>query len=337
MSTTRRRGWRALRIAGCLAGCAGGTLLGAQPAAAVAPLNDNYLASTPMMRSDATVLREYHNVIDTSEATVQPDLFQPDREGMPLGGGPGENTACAQSQFGATVWYDFLPEISGGAQVLATGYDTVVSVYEYDVQTARITRTVTCSNRPGAGEDVLLPRVKRGLAYTVQVGRVGPPSGMLDFTFNFFGDRDEDDVLDAAPDRCPDIRGVSEAGGCPPRLRTSPRVRTQGAGNGVRVISVSLAGVPRGARVEARCRRCGLTQVRQARTPVVGLSRFAGRTLPNGAVLELLVTRKRSGSGRFKFGAIGDYYRYVIRRNSLGPRTERCLKPGSTTPRTRCT
>ena len=326
-----------MRVAGCLAGCAAGALLGAGSASAAAPLNDNYLASTPMMRSDGTTVREYHDVIDTSEATVQADLFQPDREGMPLGGGPAENTRCNQSQFGATVWYDFLPEISGGAQILATGYDTVVTVYEYDVRTARITRTLTCSDRPSAGEEVLLPRVKRGLAYTVQVGSVGPPTGRLDFTFNFFGDRDEDDVLDAAPDRCPAIRGVSEAGGCPPRLRTSPRVRTQGAANGVRVISVSLGGVPLGARVEARCRRCGLQQVRQARTPVVGLSRFTGRTLPNGAVLELLVTRKRAAGGRYKFGAIGDYYRYEIRRNRLGPRIERCLKPGSTMPRTRCT
>jgi hypothetical protein len=185
------------------------------------------------------------------------------------------------------------------------------------------------------GEDVLVPKVRRGAHYTIQVGGAGAAIGMLDFKFNFYGDRDEDEVLDLT-DKCPLIPGVSEAGGCPPELRAAPRVGWAGAAGGVRLERLSVLSVPTGARVEARCRRCGLRQVRVAHGRVVGLSQFAGRLLPNGAALELLVTRAHTPGGRYRYGAVGNYYRYTVRGGRLSPRIDRCLKPGSTTPRKRC-
>jgi hypothetical protein len=325
----------ARRIVRWMVGFAAAAVIVPGTAWAATPPNDNYLASTQMTRADGTVAREFHDVVDTSAATVQPDLFEPDREGMKLGGGPVENTRCGQSTFGATVWYDFAPEVSGGVEIVAGGYDTVVSVYEYDVKTAKITRTVTCANKPGTGEDVLLPKVEGGKHYTVQVGNAGATPGALDFKFNFYGDRDEDDVLDLS-DRCPTVRGVSEAAGCPPELRTATLAPYVTASGGARMQRLSVLRVPVGARVEARCRRCGLRQVRVAKGPVVTLSKFAGPVLPNGAVLEILVTRARTSSGRYRYGAIGNYYRYTIRGERLSARVDRCLKPGSTTPRKRC-
>jgi hypothetical protein len=335
MTSTLRRHRRAQQIVRWLGGFAVASVLVPAAAWAAAPLNDNYLASTQMMRSDGTVTREFHEVVDTSAATVQPDLFDPDKEGMKLGGGPAENIRCGQSEFGATVWYDFAPEVAGGVEIVAGGYDTVVSVYEYDVRTAKITRAVTCANRPGAGEDVLVPKVKRGAHYTIQVGGAGATAGMLDFKFSFYGDRDEDDVLDLS-DKCPRIPGVSEAGGCPPELRVAPRVGWTTAAGGARLERLSVLSVPVGARVEARCRRCGLRQVRVAHGPVVSLPQFVGRLLPDGAALELLVTRAHTSAGRYRFGAVGNYFRYTVRNGRLSARTDRCLQPGSTTPRRRC-
>ena len=49
-------------------------------AAAVPPANDAYLASAPVDVAD------YKANVDTTEATTQPDLFNPTRDGAPLGG-----------------------------------------------------------------------------------------------------------------------------------------------------------------------------------------------------------------------------------------------------------
>jgi hypothetical protein len=67
------------------------------------------------------------------------------------------------------------------------------------------------------------------------------------------------------------------------------------------------------------------------------MTKFAGRLLRAGTKLEIFVTRKRSGTGRYRFGAIGNYYRYNVGAGSLSARIDRCLKPGSRTPLKDCT
>jgi hypothetical protein len=310
--------------------------LAAPAASAAPPPNDNYLSSLQMVDGNR-VARQFTEVVNTAEATVQADLFNPSRDGLPLAGGGPEPTSCAGASYGHTVWYDFLPEISGGAEIMASGYDTVVAVYEYDVETARIVRRVACENR-GAGEDVLLPTVRGGRAYTIQVGGVGEAAGALDFTFLFFGDRDRDGVLDEAPDECPRMRGISAAGGCPPELNAAVSLTWDVTAGGLRFTSMLVRDAPRGARVEARCRRCGVRRaVARSRGGIVRLGRLVGRTAPPRAALEVFVTQRARGSGRFRHGAIGTYIKYVFDADGIRTRTTRCLRPGSMRPRRSCT
>ena len=99
-------------------------------------------------------------------------------------------------------------------------------------------------------------------------------------------DRDNDAIPDATPDNCPTVPGIKEAGGCPPQLRTALRMRYRDVPGGVRLIAISLTRVPVGARVEARCGRCGKSQVRTARGGTVRMSAFAGRLVGAGDKLE---------------------------------------------------
>jgi hypothetical protein len=305
---------------------------------AAPPPNDNYLASFQMMEGDQ-VAREFRDQQPTAEATTQADLFNPNRDGQPFGGGGPETTTCGPTPFGNTVWYDFLPEVPGGVQIQASGYDTVVSVYEYDVDNARITRPVLCQNdSPGTSEDVILPdNVSGGRAYTVQVGGANGASGLLDFNFTFFPDTDGDGTLDDAPDRCPELDGPASFAGCPPELRAALSIELAGTANGVRFTTLALRRVPRGARIEARCQRCGLSQtVRSAPRSTVRLSRFIGREARAGATLEIRVTQRRTRSGRYEFGAIGQVFRYVFDRGAIRRRTVGCTLPGKKAVRRRC-
>jgi hypothetical protein len=314
------------------------------PAAlATPPPNDNYLGSFTMLAPGGQAATGYHDLQDTTQATVQPDLFSPDRNGSPLGGGGAEPALCGASSYGNTVWYDFAPPYPGGAQIRAAGFNTAVAVYEYDVKTAKLIRQIACqASSTGATNEVLaLVTPAQGRALTVQVGGVVtagvPASGRLDFTFHYFRDSDGDGVLDDEPDVCLRLAGIPPTG-CPPKLPAVPRHTWTVASGGVRLRTLVVAHVPGGSRVEARCGRCGVRQVVQvgARARTVPLTKLLGRTLPAGSALEIWVTHPRVPGGEFRNGAIGSYFRFAVRSNGLGDRVDRCLLPGSLRPRRTC-
>lgn len=301
--------------------------LAALPAGAFAvpPPNDGYLQSIAVNARGTPLTEEpAKDRQDTTEATVQADLFSPPG----AGGGP-ERTDCRGSFFGGTVWYDFHPQVHGVAEVQATGYDTVVGVYEYNPANSMLGSRIDCSSSPG-NEDLFVP-VSGGKSYTIQIGGVdtgtGPATGLMEFTFEFFADRDRDGVFDVL-DQCDTLAAPpGQTNGCPPELRATSTLRAMPTGNGIKVRSLSVD-APRGSRVRVRCRRgCRFSQSRTAGSRPVGFSRVRNRRLPARARLEIFVTRSRS---------IGTYIRYTVTRGNFR-RTVRCLRPGSTTPRRRCT
>jgi len=300
--------------------------LGALPASALAvpPANDGYLQSIAVNGRGTPLTEELvRDARDTREATVQADLFAP-----PGSGGGMERTDCRGTSFGATVWYDFNPQADGTVRVQAAGYDAVVGIYEFDPTSTRITSRLDCSSEAGATEELFV-KVKKGRSYTVQIGGVdaglGPATGNLDLTFEYFSDRDGDQVLDAL-DRCPDQAGSASAAGCPPKLDALSTLRATPTGTGIRVRSLKVE-VPRGARVRVRCRRgCSFSQTRTARRRSVTFSKLRNRQLPAGARLEIFVTKSKS---------IGSYVGYTVTRGNFR-RTTRCLKPGSMFPRRSC-
>jgi hypothetical protein len=323
---------RAVRICGevglviarlLAAGMAVGALVGAAlPAAAgaVPPANDNYLDSIPI-NSAGTVLttNEVTDSRDTTEATVQSDLFAPRSTG-----GGAENVLCDGVPFGRTVWYDFHPDIPGTAELQTAGFNAAVSVYEFDRTTSKLTKLIGCGNDPGVTEDVFAP-VSGGKSYTVQIGGVdegaGPAGGNLQFTFQFFGDRDLDDVFDPL-DHCKTIPGPRESGGCPADLKSTVRLTATPAGNGIVVRSLSVK-ARKGSHASLSCRKkCTLKQGRNARaraSKTVSFSKLKNRFLPAGASIVIRVTRA---------GYFGDYVRFDIKPGNF-KRIDRCLYPGS--------
>src|SRR3954465_6606173 len=112
-------------------------------ASAAPPVNDNYLASLPVDQVQFTA------TTDTTEATPQADLFNPNRDGQPLGGGAAEPLDCKGTVFGKTVWYDLAPRVNGGVQIRASGFQTVVAGYEWNPRDPRVTPPLGCRRKPG--------------------------------------------------------------------------------------------------------------------------------------------------------------------------------------------
>jgi hypothetical protein len=299
----------------------------AVPAAALAvpPVNDDYLKSTPINRADTRLPREeVKTVVDTTEATTQPDLFLP---GTTAGGGGPETTVCNGRAFGKTVWYDVHPDADGALEIQTGGFDVAIALYEFDNSSAKILRLVQCSAEAGTQDFIPSARLKAKRHYTIQIGGLdngaGPLGGSLGISFQFFADRDDDNIFDPLDD-CPDQPGVRSAGGCPPELRATPKLAASATATGIIVRTLSVSAT-KGAKVEVRCRkRCSGHQARTA--GVVSFPMLRNRALPAGAVIEIFVTKRQS---------IGSYIRYDVVRGNF-KRVDRCLRPGSHTPRKTC-
>jgi hypothetical protein len=294
-------------------------------ALAVVPINDDYLKSQPINRANAPVPREEIKAnVDTTEATTQADLFIP---GVTAGGGGPETTTCNNRSFGKTVWYDVHPDVDGALEIQTGGLDLAINVYEFDNSSAKLVRRIACSAEAGT-QDYIVPRLEGKRHYTLQFGGLdngtGPLGGLFSVSFQFFADRDDDNVFDPLDD-CPDQPGVRSAGGCPPTLRATPKLTATPTGAGIVVKKLNVS-APKGAKIEVRCRRrCSGSQTRTA--GIVSFPMLRNRALSAGARIEIFVTRKDS---------IGAYTRYDVVRGNF-KRTDRCLRPGSHTPRRKCT
>ena len=308
-------------------------IVAAEPSQALPPPNDDYLASTTINAADGSLPAAFYERVDTTEATTQADTLDPARDGQPSGGGRPEPTSCAGTPpYGKTVWYDFAAPTHGAALIAATGFDNVISIYERHVETSQLRRLVACQNSStGPGEEMLLPPLlQRDRKYAIQLGGTAGVGGPLDFSFEFFPDRDGDRTLDEAPDKCPTLRGIPRFGGCPPVVKAAVRVAVQDVPGGVRVLRISVDRADKRTRVDVRCRSCG-RRVR-ARAPRGGSIRvrgFEGRILGAGDRLEVRVQRPRGGRGRFRLGAIGKVVRWPVTSTGLGEARLTCTRPGS--------
>jgi len=286
-----------------------------------APLNDDYLESLQLNAPGSKLERTntLRDVRDTSQGSVQGDVFAP-----PRSGGPAEPTTCpgSSTSYGRTVWYDFYPDVSGITRIRANGFDTAIAVVPFNSSTAVPSfGSRQCVNESSSSTEELLAQVAKGRAYTVQIGGVGDAGGNLEFLFDFLADTDSDGVLDDV-DRCDRLSGPSSESGCPKRLRASVTLRARPLAGGIQLIGLNVKAT-RGSRVSVRCSGCP-PQAKRAKT--VGFGRLRGRRLRAGTSLVVRVVRRN---------AIGAYFEYKITRGNFR-KIERCLNPGSRKPRRRC-
>ncbi|MEK6328025.1 MAG: hypothetical protein AABM66_10970 [Actinomycetota bacterium] len=289
-----------------------------------APLNDDYLESLQLNAPGSRLERTntLRDVRDTTRASVQGDVFAPQKAGGPVGG-PAEPTTCPGSSgsYGRTVWYDFYPDASGFAQIQTNGFDAAIAVVPFNPSTAvpRFGRR-RCINDSSSTAEKLLARVIKGRAYTVQIGAVGDAGGNLEFLFDFVADADGDGVPDDK-DKCDRLRS-SSGDGCPTRLRAKVTLRARPLATGIQLLGLSV-GASRGSRVSVTCKGCR-PQAKRAKT--VSFGRLRGQRLRAGTSLVIRVVKKK---------AIGAYVKYRITRGNF-KKVERCLNPGSKKPRRRC-
>ena len=294
----------------------------APPALAEPPANDAYAKAIALNAPGSEMPRDTVTTAatDTTDATVQSDLFNP-----PAAGGPPEPTTCAPATepFGRTIWYSFFPEADGKVTIQAIGFDTTVGLVTFASAANPLPQGYSCANKRDDSIETLTANVEGGSSYNVQIGGTGGIAGVVQVSFTYLPDRDSDGVTDDN-DRCPTRAGT--VNGCPPAITTRVPYTFGGRPGGVKLTTVRVQGAPSGSRIAVRCSP-GCGRIRLAyRSPITPIAALAGRFMRNGTKIEVRVT---------KDGYIGDYARLTVANKDITV-LHRCMQPGSTVPRVRC-
>ena len=158
-------------------------LLWLAPAAALAssqpPPNDNFLDSDNLNAPGRPLptVDTLSSSVDTSAATLQPNLLAPCGELVCAPGAREQNT-CDRVSYGKTVWYDFYPDHDGQVEIRTNGIPNVITLYTYNPKSLTPTQ-ISCAAGSAYRRNELFENVQRGVAYTVQVGGRGAVGGLL--------------------------------------------------------------------------------------------------------------------------------------------------------------
>ena len=243
--------------------------------------------------------------VDTTSYGTQVDIFNP-----PSSGGITEPNRCPPTRYGKTAWAWLYTPKWVQADVSATGaFDSVLAVMPF-------TKPSNPKLSPGSGACV-----NRSTATTEDFGDDQPILAPGWYAVQAGG------AVDAAGQPTGGQLGVTVKLGVPPRVPAQARGSSRRASGGAAAVTVK-ASAPRGARLAFACarRKCSLPSERTVSRAGMR-SYLRGRVVPDGARLELRVTRA---------GHIGDYFAWTVRNGRLGRVLTRCMEPASTRPRTRC-
>ena len=275
----------------------------AAPAAAPGPpVNDNYLQSFEFNTAGTKLNRTntLEDIKDTTLATVQHNIFDPCLvAGCPATPPPGppEHTSCSGISYGNTVWYDFYPDANGMVRIRTSG-DNLIALYTFNT-TSLVPSSVPqrCLINPGFPSVELIAQVKKGIAYTFQVGETSGATGKLQLLFDYF----------VTPKKIP-IDAVLTAGAASGGLKINTvRVTTSRSAT----VSVSCSG------------RCHPKPKSRASVEKFNLG---GVFMPTGSKLLIRATAKN---------AIGAALQYTITPTGANKATF-CTEPGSNKLRKTC-
>jgi hypothetical protein len=286
--------------------------LAALPASAVAQsgaTGDSYLGAIRLNQGspdkpDALPAAGASFSVDTTSYGTQADIYSP-----PENGGITEPNRCPPTRYGKTAWAWIYTPKWVSADVRASGtFDSVLAVMPFTKPSspklspgsgACVNRSTATTEDFGEDQPILAPGWYAVQAGGAADGAGNPTGGQLQVTVKL---------------------------GEPPRVTAQARATSKRASGGAAV--TLKAGAPPGARLTFSCARRKCSLPRERTVSRAGLrSYLRGRKVPNGARLELRVTRA---------GHIGGYFGWEVRNGRLGRVLTRCMEPASTRPRSRC-
>jgi hypothetical protein len=323
-------------------------------AAAIAPpASDNYLDS--LLLNDENHPLPYNKgfffTADTTSYTIQSDMYSPDDSGGPAEPNLCTNSHGVRSQYGNTVWAAFYANRWGRMTIGASSgtFDEVIGIIPFDsLRNARprISRGACYDEKAGFTETaagIVVP----GQWYAVQVGGTPPQGGPMQVSYK--------------------LRKPARVGS------SNTRANLVWLTNPLRVKQLYITNVPRGSKLRLTCTKHACRKkTRNVRRKSAAAGKFAAgawnaraaadasmrralgpsftssphaafkpivhesakrvlllknRKVKRGAKIELRLTQ---------FGHIGRYYRWNVKRNKITPQINRCMKPGSSKPRKKC-
>ena len=310
-----------MRIVPSLIAAAASLAVLAPSALAAPPVNDNYLASLPVDKI------EFRSAVDLTEATTQPDIFNPSRDGQPLGGG----TTGEHGLQGDAVRQDGLvrphaavrrrhrrvgrrDRLHAGGRALRVEPGQLADHPHGRLHAGR-------GGRPGA-------RRQEGPQLHDPGRRGGRHRRPATLSVDYFADTDGDGEYDAL-DKCPEVPGDRP-------LRRLPAGAARRAERRLRRHRQRRADLAPDRRPRAQGRE-GRRQVQRLRLPdgrgqedrTVSLTKLVGKSVRAGRQRRDPRHARSQRTGTYRFGATGSYFKWPVQANGLGKRQTRCIAAGT--------
>jgi hypothetical protein len=350
--------------------CAALGLAAAFPSAASAqepinpPLADHYLQ--PYFLNDADTALPYDEpfgfTLDTTGYTLQDDLFSPNGNGEPGGGGPAEPNQCTVangnvSEYANTAWFVFRAHRWGRMRVETAGaVDTVIGLlpFESPEQPAPLFDFASCSDGLRGLQESKTDIVVPGVWYATQVGGKQPtPGGTLQVKFELLKPRSVGGAAflfwKTGPLRISDMHVKNVPAGQTLQLSCTKgackkkriNVRSKAPLNRLAADPGSSGDVPAGIAMDAAGTRSAASVFPASEFPAPPVAAKEAVAHEAAKVVKLLRNKRVKPGAKVELrikraGYIGKYYRWNVKRNGISSATTRCLNPGSNKPRKRC-
>jgi hypothetical protein len=215
---------------------------------------------------------------DTSQYTLQDDMYRP-----PRSGGPREPRKCGHTVFSKTIWSAFHADRDGVVTITTTGdFDAVIGFVPFGNPTDDVAPHLdeaVCIDQSAGHQEQMPAKVEAGHWYAVQVGGTGKPAGgHVQVQLHF---EPPPETMQIALGM---VRRSSSAAGTTLRKLLLSRKTRKGA---------PIGPDPRGAKVEVRCKRGCRSKTFTLTGDAIRLRYLEGRLLRPGTKFVVRVTRRK--------------------------------------------
>jgi hypothetical protein len=323
------------------------------------PGADNYLQ--PYFVSDDQQDRLQYDApvgftADTTNYTLQADMFNPNGDGTPSSGGPPEPNECGSSTYANTIWSVFYADKYGVMRIETAGpFDSVIGIVPFrSPYNDPRPLGISCFDGLSGFQEQAAGLVFPGEWYAVQVGGTGtPPGGQVQVKFELDrpprvggdavltwngvqgGIKVKSLVVKAPKGSKVAVKCVRKKCGKNPRPFTARKglfnkpiaaVGPADSSSGVRMRPLAGGGTPSDAAPKLRSAAARRSSVSPQAHAAKNYKLLGGRKLKLGTRLQIRLTRP---------GFVGTYFEYNVSLKGA-PKVKRCMNPGSNKPRKRC-
>ena len=253
--------------------------------------------------------------VDTTEATTQPDLFNPNARRAAARRRHDRRTRSARARRSARpsgTTSRRSPTAPSTCRPPASASRPSIALYEWSQANSQITRTGRLHAGRGRRRPARWTSRRAAATRSRSAGRAAS-AARLTLSVDYFPDTRRRRRRTTRSTSARTVPGIERFGGCPPELRVVPSVGFDRTGSGVADHAPDRRPRAQGREGRRQVQRLRLADGARRRRPARSRSPSSwARACAPGGNIEIRVTLGAQRTGTYKFGATGSYFKWPV-------------------------